>query len=226
MSLESLPLHRGLRVPHVAAWTSEDDISPAVISLDGILRYVDPLVDAACRWRGALWRRLARAQGEGEPIFDALHPGRHRRAMAKQLCQVCGWPTAQEAADAGGALYLVGANSSSGIADSIREGERTENPPVHLACAWEAAQRCPHLLEGYTAARVTRPEQWGVGGILHMPVGGTVIPLQEDAEVAYDSPSIRWMLAEWAVVRLYGVTPVDLIAEAAHAGLRPLWGKR
>ncbi|MFF5505824.1 hypothetical protein [Streptomyces roseolus] len=109
MSLESLPVHRGLRVPYVAAWTGEEDISQAVVAAAGALWYVDPLVDAACRWQGALWRGLMRALGEGTPIFEALHPVRQRRAMWEQLCQVCGVSVAEEAAERGGALYLGGA---------------------------------------------------------------------------------------------------------------------
>ncbi|MGW6244437.1 hypothetical protein [Streptomyces roseolus] len=182
MRLHTLPVHRRLRVPHVARWTGEKDISPAVVNGGGVLRYVDPIVDAACRWEGALWRRHERAQGMGEPIFEALHPVRQRRAMWEQLCQVCDDPTLAEAARHGGALYLAGASDDSGTVLPIQEGERTENPPVHIACAWEAVRHCRYLLEGYTAARVARPVQWGIGGILHVPVGGKLVAAPDRIE--------------------------------------------
>ncbi|MFE1272159.1 hypothetical protein [Streptomyces sp. NPDC058758] len=219
MSLESLPVHRGLPVPYVATWTGEEDISHAVIAADGVMRYVDPLVDAACRWQDALWRRLMRAPGVGEPIFEALHPVRQRTAMWEQLCQVCGVSVADEAAQMGGALYLGGADGAAGTDDPIADGERTENPPLHIACAWKSVSHCRHLLEGYTAARVAEPRQWGVEGILHAAVGGTVVPVKTKARAAYGSPLLPWMLAERAIVELVGVRSVDLAAEAERAGL-------
>ncbi|NML55373.1 hypothetical protein HHL19_16515 [Streptomyces sp. R302] len=226
MRLHTLPVHRGLRVPHVVRWTGEEDISPAVVNAGGVLRYVDPIVDAACRWQGTLWRRHARAQGKGTPIFEALHPVRQRRAMWEQLCQVCDGPTLAEAARHGGALYLVGASDDSGTVEPIQEGERTENPPVHIACAWESVGHCRYLLEGYTAARVARPVQWGIGGVLHMPSGRAVVPLPQRVELAHGTRELRWMLAERAVAQLRGVTPIDLVAEAERAGLLAEGGRR
>ncbi|MFE3124338.1 hypothetical protein ACFXHD_13065 [Streptomyces hydrogenans] len=225
MSLESLPVHRGLRVPYVAAWTGEKDISPAVTTAAGALRYVDPVVDSACRWQGALWRRLMRAQGEGEPVFEALHPVRQRRAMWEQLCQVCGVSVAEEAAEMGGALYLGGADGPVG-ADPIADGERTENPPLHIACAWESVRHCRHLLAGYTAARVVEPRQWGVAGTLHAAAGRTVVPVKKAARAAYGSSLLPWMLAERALVELVGVRTVDLAVEAECAGLALAGGRR
>ncbi|MFE1907406.1 hypothetical protein ACFW96_27585 [Streptomyces gardneri] len=218
MSLHTLPVHRGLRVPYVARWTGEEDISPAIVNAGGALRYTEPIADAACRWQNALWRRLARAQGMGEPIFEALHPVRQRIAMWEQRCQVCGQSVAEEAAAMGGALYLGGMDVESGTQDPMAEGERTENPPLHLACAWESVSHCRHLLEGYTAARVARPRQWGAAGILHSPARGTVVPVGR-TEVSYGSARLGWMLAERAIVRLTGVRAVDLACEAERAGL-------
>ncbi|MFD3729625.1 hypothetical protein [Streptomyces sp. NPDC058671] len=225
MSIHTLPVHRGLRVPYVARWTGEKDISPAVVGAGGVLRYAAPIADAACRWQNALWRRLARAQGMGEPIFEALHPVRQRTAMWEQRCQVCGQSVAEEAAAMGGALYLGGTDASSGTEDPMAEGERTENPPLHLACAWESVRRCRHLLQGYTAARVARPLQWGVAGILHAPARGTIVPVKR-TEVPYGSARLGWMLAERAIVRLTRVRAVDLVAEAERAGLLAAGSRR
>ncbi|MFF2305995.1 hypothetical protein ACFVVP_26250 [Streptomyces sp. NPDC058128] len=74
---------------------------------------------------------------------------------------------------------------------------------------------CRHLLEGYTAARVARPQQWG----------GTVVPVQR-TEVPYGSAQLGWTLAERAIVKLTGVRAVDLAAEAEQAGLRAAGSRR
>ncbi|MFE5591199.1 hypothetical protein [Streptomyces sp. NPDC056549] len=214
-----------MRVPYIARWTREEDISPAVGGVDGVLRYTEPIADAACRRQGVLWRRIARAPGGGEPIFQALHPVRQRTAMWNQWCQVCAQPVADEAATMGGALYLGGTDAESGTQGPMAEGERTENPPLHIACAWESVSYCRHLLKGYTAARVARPHQWGVAGILHAPARGGVVPVGR-MEATYGSVRLGWMLAERAIVQLAGVRAVDLVAEAERAGLLAAGNRR
>ncbi|MFB7935961.1 hypothetical protein [Streptomyces sp. NPDC056049] len=43
MSLDTLPVHRGLRVPRVARWSAEQDIPPDVLVRGGRLTYADPV---------------------------------------------------------------------------------------------------------------------------------------------------------------------------------------
>ncbi|MFJ2061239.1 hypothetical protein ACIOMM_35740 [Streptomyces sp. NPDC087908] len=103
MSLDTLPLYRGLGVPRVARWSAEQDITPLVVLQGGRLTYLDPLT-RACRHQGALWRVWSLAPGKGEPLLANLHPARQRRMMARSLCQVCELSTAEEAAAEGGQL--------------------------------------------------------------------------------------------------------------------------
>ncbi|MGW9437049.1 hypothetical protein [Streptomyces sp. NPDC055607] len=102
----------------------------------------------------------------------------------------------------------------------VTEGEPVTSPPLHLPGAWESVRHCRHLLEGYSAARVTDPVQWGAYGILHEQVGANdVIPIDIRAQVPYGSHRLGMLLAGQAVVQFQGARNVDLIAEAARACL-------
>jgi hypothetical protein len=99
----------------------------------------------------------------------------------------------------------------------IREGERTSSPPVHEACAYEAARSGPHLLKGWTAALVKYTPAWGVAGIVHdprtlEPIPGPVGPdgKPQLEYVAYDDLRIRWTCAVREVVQLLGCEVVAL----------------
>jgi hypothetical protein len=78
--------------------------------------------------------------GEGKPRFAALHVTRHRRAMAGQLCHVCGRPTLR------GDRYIFPVESGNFVTmpdESMRYAGNV--PPVHLSCARKASELCPHL---------------------------------------------------------------------------------
>ncbi|MGW6391259.1 hypothetical protein ACWFR1_12325 [Streptomyces sp. NPDC055103] len=224
MSLDTLPVYRGLRVPRVARWSAEQDITPLVLLQGGRLVYADPLLTRACTQQGALWRVWSLARGKGEPLLANLHPARQRRMMTRFLCQVCELSTVEEAAAEGGQLVLVGAGEAAGR-DPVEEGELTLHPPVHLACAWESVRHCPHLLGGYAAARVSAARPWGLYGILHAPwgrrtaAGELAVAVDGAARLAYEDPRLPLLLAGQTVLELNGVRPVDLVAEAARAGL-------
>ncbi|TLQ39446.1 hypothetical protein [Streptomyces marianii] len=219
MSLDTLPVYRGLRVPRVARWSAEHDITPAVYLRNSRLAYADPVLTRACTHQGALWRAWTIAPGKGEPRFSHLHPARQRRMMTRRICQVCGLSTVEEAATEGGHLFLTGAGEETGFRGPIEEGERTLHPPVHLACGWESVRHCRHLLDGYEAARVARPVPWGLYGILHAWSGGAVVPVDARAQIGHGDPRLALLLAGQAVTELNDVRPIDLRAEAARAGL-------
>ncbi|MFC8466026.1 hypothetical protein [Streptomyces sp. NPDC057250] len=224
MSLDTLPVYRGLRVPRVARWSAEQDITPRVYLQGGRLVYRDPDLTRVSTQQGALWRVWSLAPGKGVPLLANLHPARQRRMMVRSLCQVCGLSTATEAAAEGGQLVLTGSGEVAGRGP-IEEQERTMNPPLHLACAWESVRRCPHLLEGYAAARVTDARPWGLHGILHAPegrrtaAGDLAVALVSPAQIAYEDSRLPLVLAGQTILELTGVRPVDLRVEAARAGL-------
>ncbi|MGA5497668.1 hypothetical protein ACPCSP_25225 [Streptomyces cinereoruber] len=220
MSLDTLPIQRGLRVPKIARWSAEQDITPRVYPVRGRLVYRDGPLTRASTVNGALWRVWSLAPGRGEALLSHVHPARQRRMMRLLLCQVCGKPTSEEAAREGGHLFLTGAGPSAGMRGPITEGEPVTSPPLHLPCAWESVRHCRHLLEGYSAARVATPVQWGVYGILHEQVSATdVIAVDIGAQVPYGARRLGMLLAGQAVVELHGARSVDLVAEAARAGL-------
>ncbi|MFD3998383.1 hypothetical protein [Streptomyces sp. NPDC058583] len=224
MSLDTLPVYRGLRVPRVARWSAEQDITPLVLLQGGRLGYVDPLLTRASTHQGALWRVWSLARGKGEPLLANLHPARQRRMMVRYLCQVCELSTAEEAAAEGGQLVLTGSGEVAGRGP-VEEAELTMNPPLHLACAWESVRHCPHLLAGYAAARVSDARPWGLYGILHAPrgrptaAGELAVAVNAAARIAYEDPRLPLLLAGQTVLELNGVRPVDLVAEVARAGL-------
>jgi hypothetical protein len=82
--------------------------------------------------------------GAGTPRFTAMHISRHRLGMAKNLCHVCGAPTAKRdryifPKDSGG--FVIMPDESTRFAGNV--------PPLHLACARRAQQLCPHLSRAY-----------------------------------------------------------------------------
>ena len=84
--------YKGHPVPYVTAWDSEHLTQPLVvpardgIGFDAIAGY--PHRDSA----GVLWQPWALRQGDGKPEYARVHGPRQRRAMRRQLCQVCGGP--------------------------------------------------------------------------------------------------------------------------------------
>ncbi len=80
------------------------------------------------------------SQGVGAPLFAGMHITRHRRAMFRHLCHVCGRPTVR------GDRYLFPLQSG-GMVD-MGDGTRRYGgnvPPVHRTCGVKARKLCPHL---------------------------------------------------------------------------------
>lgn len=85
----------------------------------------------------------AESQGQGEPLFAAMHVTRQRRAMFAHLCHVCGKPTPAEN------RYLFPLQS--GFMVDMGDGTKRYGcnvPPIHLDCAETARVLCPHLRKG------------------------------------------------------------------------------
>jgi hypothetical protein len=200
----------GRRVPYIAPWTGEIRKQPRLerrpLHKGGGIAYADEhrLHD---RHAGVLWVRMGAVRGVGSPMLAAVNSQRQRQAMDRQLCQVCG-ATTYGSVD-GRHLFLLAEREGRPIA----EGEETASPPIHEACAAEALRDCPHLLEGAVAARVERPEPWGIAGMLHDPV--TLAPLPSDQQggltfLPYTSLKLLWSVAHLDVISLHGCTPVSL----------------
>ncbi|MFE9679483.1 hypothetical protein ACFYO5_36165 [Streptomyces sp. NPDC006259] len=201
---------KGMRVPYIAPWTGEIREQPRPerrpLNLGGGIAYLDEhrLYD---RHAGILWLRMGAVRGAGTPILAGVNTQRQSQAMDRQLCRICG-ATTYGRAD-GTHLYLLAEREGRPIA----QGEQTASPPVHEDCAAEALRECPHLREGAVAARVERPEPWGIAGMVHDPV--TLAPLPSTMRggltfLPYTALKLLWTVAHLDVVSLYGCTPVNL----------------
>lgn len=200
---------RGLTVPYIAAWSRESLLSPPIERRTGkagpFLAYVDETPYDRDEY-GALWVRQALARGRGRAKFATAHALRQRQAAARLLCQVCGTDTLMTSPDR--QLFVL-----KDTGQPVTEGEWTTAPPVCLPCAQEAVRDCPHLRPGHVAAWVSRPQVIGVAGVLYNPKTLRRVPLPRNratAEITYDDPRIRWILASRLVTALHEVTPVEL----------------
>jgi hypothetical protein len=204
-------------VPYITAWTGEPLTTPPILAtLVGIAHQEEGPYDRDPH--GMLWDRRTMAPGLGEPDFGHVHPHRQRRAMLRNLCQVCAGPADL---DPLGILWLLKDHRTD--RPDWPEAEITTHPPVCLPCAVEAVHRCPHLRTGYTAVRVRQPEIHGVYGTLYRPTGPTgptTVPV-EDGICAYGTPQAAWTIAAQQTRTLTGCTLIDLPAPADQAGTHP-----
>lgn len=207
------PKLRG-RIPYITYWSAEAvDLPRLVVHGDQLgsdyigHRREKPSDRDAHR---TLWRRNRNQPGRGKPQLGKVHPARQRRAVGGLLCSYCGRPTEPEAT-AAGYLYLL----------SKREYEidpygpiETAEPPVHVRCAREAVNLCPHLRGHYVAVRAKSRRLYGVYGQVLIPDGTGQPQHQGFCTVTYDDWRIRWIVAQSLVARLTAHVIVDLEAEA------------
>ncbi|GAA2945842.1 MULTISPECIES: hypothetical protein [Streptomyces] len=186
-------------VPYIAAWSTEEQVSPDPVRADRLRFPGEP--DGLAQGE-PLWLRRALRQGHGRPLYGRVHPQRQRRAMRALLCQVCGGPADR---DERGWLWLL----PDGRADwaGWPDGLMTVFPPVCGPCAPVALRECPQLAAGCVAVRVGRSEVCGVYGARYWPdpqVPPTVGVVEDD------DPGVRWVLATQLLRSLSWCTVVEL----------------
>ena len=139
-------------IPWVATWTSEASSARWPRSFDEALDAKGSAVDdhelvedAERYWPIAsrtVWE-MGGTQGEGEPIFNRLHPARQRQAMLEGRCSVCGQLTPAP-------WTFLGNVADDGRTPAFRE------PPLCERCLPRALAACPglrrHLAEGQLSA--------------------------------------------------------------------------
>ncbi|MER5973659.1 hypothetical protein ABT112_28720 [Streptomyces sp. NPDC002055] len=205
-------------VPWIATWSSERTSTALLGGRRGQgLLYVNESPHDRDRF-GALWARKSQRIGQGAAEFAGVHPRRQRRAMEELLCQVCGLPA--DVSDLG-VLWMEP------ITPGDPHSKLSTHPPVCVPCAVEARARCPRIRRtGAHVLRVANPSPNGVLGMFYYPrLDGTLVA-EEPADKAYEDGEVRWVLAHQMVMRLGGVTPVDLDDEyasylATEPSLRP-----
>ncbi|MFF6970004.1 MULTISPECIES: hypothetical protein [Streptomyces] len=209
---DGLPRFHGRIVPWVTPWSAAPVLpEPLVLGLRGRgIAYRDESVhdrtdDGVLLARG---RGRRATEAAGRPLYEQLDPRRQRRALARLLCQVCGEPPPRSP---NGMLWLL-----AGPPDGDPEDVLTITPPVcPEPCAVLALEQCPALAGGHTALRVRRPRAWGYRGALHTPA---LLSGEDPVQLPYGDPRLPWLLADLAVIRLMGCTPIDLLRFTPASG--------
>ncbi|MEW1550487.1 hypothetical protein [Streptomyces tsukubensis] len=208
------PLHQGVPVPYIAAWSGEQPHPRNLIGRPrNGLGYGDET--AADRDRdGALWQRMSHAPGSGVPDYGRVHPLRQRETMQRLLCQVCRAPASRTDA---GFLFLLPDHS----AGWPRWPERMIcfHPPVcDGPCIEAAARYCPHLARGI-AARSTSPRAHGVYGTRHRLHNGLLESVCDEI-TGYESSALPWVLATQMARLLHGCSIDRQITGRLHRAAR------
>ncbi|MFE1190009.1 hypothetical protein [[Kitasatospora] papulosa] len=192
----------GMRVPYIAPWTPEVNDFRGLAFYGGAMRYLDEThID---RYHGVTWVRTGLARGRGRANLAGVHPLRQRRAMNHLACQVCGESTFDQQFRAWGERHLFIVAQEKPIA----EGEQCPSPPVHVRCAIEAQQDCPHLRRGHAMSLVQHAPVWGIAGVLYDPL--TRQPVRKASVPYTDTADLRRMVATREIISLHGCTTVTL----------------
>ncbi|SCE29340.1 hypothetical protein [Streptomyces sp. PpalLS-921] len=197
--MSTLPQHwRGIRVPFVAPWSGERHLPGRIIRHIGSggvgIAYADECSQTDRRPRCPLAAALRGARGAGTPFLAGIHPLRQRQAMSHLLCQVCGKSTFDDDYARWGERHLVVARAVE--EHPLREGERTNTPPVCLPCALESVEACPHLRGGKaTAALVREMRPWGAAGIVYHPE--TIEPIRDGMDATEDGLTLVGIEDPW-----------------------------
>lgn len=203
MSTRQLAGANRVIAPYITAWSAEQDLPYELVARAGCgIGYADELLgdrDA----QGVLWQRFAVRHEAGRPEFGKVHPLRQRRAMRRLLCQVCAGP-ADQSVD--GVLWLLRDHRDDW--PQWPDGMASTEPPICVPCVSVSLKLCPALRRGAVAVRAGEFEVAGVRGALYRNGGsGTVA---EAANLAYDDPDIRWMVASAPIRELRSCTFVPL----------------
>ncbi|MFF2618824.1 hypothetical protein [Kitasatospora sp. NPDC058046] len=159
---------------------------------------------------GVLILRHHQAPGTGTARLKLVHPARHHRSMAGELCQGCGGEPDRTAA---GTLWLM--PREEGAPTRWPEGAVVEHPPICLPCALRSRAACPEGRRcGWAAVRVGDSDLWGVAGPVYD--GGRPQEIAHD-RLSYDNPRLGWIAASRWLRTLWDCTPVDLDDEARRA---------
>ncbi|SMD22646.1 hypothetical protein SAMN05660733_06898 [Lentzea albidocapillata] len=175
--------------PYITQWGAEQDLTPRlVVRPGGGVGYASEL-PADRDDHDVLWQQVTARPGLGKPEFGKVHPWRQRRAMRELLCQVCAGP-ADRTRD--GVLWLL--RDYRGDWPSWPEGMGSVEPPICAPCVATSLRRCPALQRGAVAVRAREFPIAGVRGTLYRQ--GVLAPaVLGVANLPYDDPNVRWMVA-------------------------------
>ncbi|MCX5215771.1 hypothetical protein OG689_42210 [Kitasatospora sp. NBC_00240] len=212
----------GPQVPTVTRWSGEL-LDPSLIvdtGPDGArLAYREET--QADRVNGVLVLRFTGKPGQGQPLWNASHPGRQTRAMGGLLCRVCGAP-ADRTED--GVLWLLPHPTTPGgrrrtLDPCWPEGAVVEHPPICAPHALSSPRLC-RALDGALLLRVANAPVYGLAGLrFDTGEGGPQAPVR--GQFALDSAELRWVAATHLLRTLTGCTRMSeehLRVELARRG--------
>lgn len=161
---------------------------------------------------GVLILRHHQAPGTGTARLKLVHPARHHRFMAQELCQGCGGEPDRTTA---GTLWLMPREAS--VPAGWPEGAVVEHPPICLPCALRSRAACPEGRRcGWVAVRAGDSDLWGVAGPVYADRGGRPEEIGHD-RISYDDPWLGRIAASRWLRTLWDCSPVDLDDEARRA---------
>lgn len=201
--------------PYITTWSAEQDLPYRVVERSGVgIGFSDEMLGDRDS-HGILWHRIAVRHEVGRPEYGKVHPLRQRRAMRKLLCQVCAGPA--DRADAGVLWVMRDCRN-----DWARwpNGMASVEPPTCAPCVALSLRLCPALRRGAVAVRARSFEVVGVRGALYRR--GSVAPVAvEAANLPYDDPEVRWLVASALIRELQECTIVSFeeLADAAGSAL-------
>jgi hypothetical protein len=201
---------KGLRVPYIAAWSSEtSDLTgdPALVLRTNYATGQQYLVfldeGPGDREHGVLWGRMPNTPGVGQAQFASLHGTRQREVMARGGCQVCGGP---------GEVWMVPASVWGQYLQVRGEGAPydTSDPPICRSCIPVATRQCPNL--STSGFLFLAPRKWtitGVRGFIGNPATGEFGPERDvplHGAVGFDATRLRLTLGKGLLATLRGIT--------------------
>ncbi|MCD0449581.1 hypothetical protein LO762_10310 [Actinocorallia sp. API 0066] len=199
--MSGVNLARWRAVPYITSWSSEEIPPVSMVIRDGRIAYADESVvdrDGA----GVLWTRIGFSPGVGVPEFKSVHFLRHRRAMRRRLCQVCGTPCGKNA------LWMLSRKEYESAEGPWPAPVMTAHPPVCPGCVERSGRLCPHLRDGYVVLRPRRVAPAAISGMLYQPTPFGLMP-GAAVTIVHDDPRIRLLRAAQLHVTLEDYDVVD-----------------
>ena len=191
--------------PYITQWSEEHEPPSQLITRPGRgIAYLDENRTDRDK-HGVLWFRTLSRRGQGQPLFNKVHPLRQRRAMRGLLCGVCGKPADR---NDDGVLWLL--RDFRDDWPGWPHGMGAIEPPVCRPCVPLASRLCPSLRKGAVAVRARHAPIAGVRGALYHG-GGDLAPAPSgEVTVAYEDPLARWVKASNLVRELFDCTLVEV----------------
>ncbi|MFJ5811722.1 hypothetical protein [Streptomyces sp. NPDC093093] len=193
---------KSLQAPAVARRADRLLQRPRVIvDPDGVRYGGSKRTDQLDPYFGVVWEGWG-GPVTGAPQYGQLDPEVQREALDRLQCGHClGEP---DRAPGAGVLWLLAAEE---ITPAWPADIRTTNPPICLAHAELALERCAVLRSGYLAVRARRAVPVGVLGSVYTLGVPTPVGVEDQLVLFTDTARLRFTIGRYLVLELRGATP-------------------